>query len=184
MLPWVYEASGTYFSWLFGGEAATKERLSAWMRRPSSQFSIRAMVILFKDGQPAGGFIGLGGEEFQRRRKADMLALVTETSRDKRPMLLQRLSALSHLSFVIRPDQFYLRVMGVRREFRGQGLGRELFEQQIEMGRSAGFRRFCLHVEPGNTAMLRLNESVGFRTVRESSSGSGKTLLEMSLELG
>jgi len=183
MLPWVSEAADDYFDWVFGGEAAAKERLSAWMRRPSSQYSIRAMVILFKDAQPAGGYISLGGEEFQRRRKADMLALVTETKRDKRPMLLQRLSALSHPAFVVGPDQSYDRVVGVCKEFRGHGLGRKLVEHRIEEGKATGFRRFLSHVRPGNTPMLRIYESVGFKRVGEIALGTGKPLLEMSLEL-
>jgi ribosomal protein S18 acetylase RimI-like enzyme len=55
--------------------------------------------------------------------------------------------------------------MGVRREWRGQGLGRDLLQDCLSRARSAGIEKVELEVYADNAAAVRLYESFGF--VRE-----------------
>jgi ribosomal protein S18 acetylase RimI-like enzyme len=55
--------------------------------------------------------------------------------------------------------------MGVRREWRGRGLGRDLLRDCLSRARSAGIEKVELEVYADNEAAVRLYESFGF--VRE-----------------
>ena len=54
-------------------------------------------------------------------------------------------------------------VIGIRRAYRGKGIGSELFRRLDEWAESAGIIRLELTVECPNTAALRLYEKNGFR---------------------
>ena len=64
--------------------------------------------------------------------------------------------------------------IGVRREFRGEGVGRRLLGQLTEVAREDGCPALSLSVSPGNRAR-RLYESMGFRKVGEA--GTSWTML-------
>jgi ribosomal protein S18 acetylase RimI-like enzyme len=55
--------------------------------------------------------------------------------------------------------------MGVRREWRGQGVGRRLLDQCLAAARSAGLEKIELEVFTDNAGAIHLYESLGF--VRE-----------------
>jgi ribosomal protein S18 acetylase RimI-like enzyme len=54
-------------------------------------------------------------------------------------------------------------VMGLLKDYRGQGLGTKLIQTAIEKAKNMGFLRIELEVFPHNTAGLALYEKVGFR---------------------
>lgn len=53
--------------------------------------------------------------------------------------------------------------MGVVRQWRGQGIGRQLMEQSLALARDSGFERIELIVYSDNEAAKRLYDSVGFK---------------------
>jgi len=62
----------------------------------------------------------------------------------------------------------YVVSLGVRRPWRGHGLGRALLVRSLAVLRDRGMTEACLGVDAENpTGALRLYESVGFRVVRE-----------------
>lgn len=164
-VEWAYEATWPPLHWLLGQAEPTPAELARWMARESSEASIRRLVMLLDNGDPAGGFIALPASEVPACRHADTMALITGVSRPARPELLRRLRAVAQLQAPIDAGAYYLSRVGVSRQFRGRGLGRTLVEGFLEAGRSQGFRRFCLDVRPDNSAAVRLYESVGFRPV-------------------
>ena len=57
--------------------------------------------------------------------------------------------------------------MGIREEYRSQGIGRRLLLKLINTAKNDGYKALCLSVEPGNFARY-LYESEGFVKVGES----------------
>lgn len=55
--------------------------------------------------------------------------------------------------------------LGVRRDFRGRGLGRALVRASSHALKELGYDRLSLYVTIGNDAAIRLYESMGFRQV-------------------
>ena len=53
--------------------------------------------------------------------------------------------------------------MGVRREYRGQGIGRRLMDACLSLVRESGLEKIELDVYTDNEAAIRLYESVGFQ---------------------
>lgn len=66
-----------------------------------------------------------------------------------------------------RPAESRLATMGLRPEFRGQGLGREMLKELLRESVLSGERRMVLEVIQRNEAAYALYESEGFRTKRE-----------------
>ncbi len=63
----------------------------------------------------------------------------------------------------------YVHTLGVRRPWRGRGLGRALLVRSLAMFRDRGMTEVCLGVDAENpTGALRLYESVGFRVLHSS----------------
>jgi hypothetical protein len=120
--PWVYLANKPYLDWLFGGEDHAKRIVDLWMRRNSSELSIRNISLLFRDGKPLGGLVALTGENLARSRKADMLAIMRDVDPPERDAVLKRLKACGNLFVYPGRDEYYLAKMGVVREARGTGV--------------------------------------------------------------
>ena len=60
----------------------------------------------------------------------------------------------------------YIQSTGLRRAYRGQGLGNRVKAWQIEYARKNGFRRVVTNCRESNTRMIGINEKFGFRAVR------------------
>jgi ribosomal protein S18 acetylase RimI-like enzyme len=163
--PWVYQANKPYLDWLFGGEAAAQRIVDLWMRRDSSEISIRNISLLFRDGVVLGGMVMLEGKKLVSARKADTLAIARDVPAQERPAVLQRLKQVGHLFVYPADDEFYLAKMGVLPAARGTGVGRLIFGLSIEVGAALGYKRFRGDVHCDNIPALRLYESFGFKIV-------------------
>jgi ribosomal protein S18 acetylase RimI-like enzyme len=76
-------------------------------------------------------------------------------------------------------DEAYVHFVGVDPEYRGQGLGRTLYERFFESAQAAG--RTVVHAvtSPVNTPSVAFHESIGFEVARvdENYDGSGESRL-------
>jgi ribosomal protein S18 acetylase RimI-like enzyme len=75
------------------------------------------------------------------------------------PAMFVPLQELENLA----PDTWYINVLGVRPQFRNQGLGARLLEEALMIARSLGKRGVSLIVADGNQGARRLYERSGFR---------------------
>lgn len=80
----------------------------------------------------------------------------------------------------------YIQSTGLRREYRGQGLGTRVKEWQIEYARRNGFRRMVTNCRESNAAMIAINERSGFRAIRKTPGyyADGEATVVMELMLG
>jgi ribosomal protein S18 acetylase RimI-like enzyme len=67
---------------------------------------------------------------------------------------------------VAQPGTVYIQSTGLRREYRGRGLGKRIKEWEIEYARRNGFRRIVTNCRESNAAMISINEKYGFRAIR------------------
>lgn len=72
---------------------------------------------------------------------------------------------LSSLAAPLTPGAGKILSIAVRKNFRGQGLGRELLNQAIQLLIGEGKSLVRLEVRPDNQAAIRLYESLGFRMI-------------------
>ena len=80
----------------------------------------------------------------------------------------------------------YIQSTGLRRAYRGQGLGNRVKAWQIEYARKNGFRRVVTNCRKSNTRMIGINEKFGFRAVRCTPGyyADGEATVVMELLLG
>ena len=80
----------------------------------------------------------------------------------------------------------YIQSTGLRREFRGRGLGSRVKEWQIEYARRNGFARMVTNCRESNAAMIAINERFGFRAIRKTegyyADGEATVVMELVLE--
>jgi GNAT superfamily N-acetyltransferase len=141
-------------------------------------------VLLLEKSQPVGGFIALKGAELATCRRNDALAAVANTSSERRPELLSRLSLGRELLPETSSDDLYLSRMGVLAQVRGRGYGRAILLEHLRQGIRQGFCRFSLDVWSGNAPAIGLYTSVGFRPERRHHvEAVGMTYVRMGLEV-
>jgi ribosomal protein S18 acetylase RimI-like enzyme len=80
----------------------------------------------------------------------------------------------------------YIQSTGLRREYRGLGLGKQVKEWQIEYARRNGFGRMVTNCRESNAAMIAINEKYGFRAIRKTDGyyADGEATVVMELVLG
>lgn len=81
------------------------------------------------------------------------------------------------------PDEAHVRMLGVRPDARGRGVGRTLMEAAVEAARGAGKRRLTLNTTPDMAAARRLYEAMGFRRGPDKVWDDGFRLLSYELDL-
>ena len=167
LLSWIQASGNPYFDWFFGGAQRATGVLEEWMRRQSSEVSVRRVSLLYSQDRIAGGFIAMGGNELRRCRKADTVALMRGFDAEERSVLTGRMSAAADLFVTPADDEFYLSKMGLASEFQGRGLGRRLVDEYIKEGKSLGFGRFRLDVHADNAAAIGLYKKSGFTVDRQ-----------------
>ncbi len=79
----------------------------------------------------------------------------------------------------------YIQSTGLRREYRGQGLGSRVKEWQIEYARRNRFGRVVTNCRESNAAMITINERFGFRPIRKTAGyypdGEATVVMELVL---
>jgi ribosomal protein S18 acetylase RimI-like enzyme len=171
--PLIREAGNPYYDMLFGSSETTATTLNAWMRRASSEVSIRRVQFLLCDSEIAGGFIALSGIELREARRADAMALLQSVRATDRPGLITRLANLSSLFSPVNDDDYYLSKVAVAPPFRGRRLGRVLVERYIAEGSSHGYSRYRLDVHTDNQAAVQCYRAAGFEISSRTESKDG-----------
>jgi ribosomal protein S18 acetylase RimI-like enzyme len=173
VLAWLPDAAGTYFEFVFGGVDAARAVFTRWLARESSEISIRRVTLLRQGNHSVGGFLALTGADLSDCQRADSVAILKETGRGERDHLIARMRMVSALRPPVDGDAFYLSMLGVVRERRGQGLGRALVHEYLTAGRRVGIRRFRLDVQADNLSAISLYRSVGMAPISEATSEDG-----------
>jgi GNAT superfamily N-acetyltransferase len=79
----------------------------------------------------------------------------------------------------------YIQSTGLRREYRGQGLGTRVKEWEIDCARRNGFGRMVTNCRESNAAMITINERFGFRAIRKTAGyyadGEATVVMELTL---
>jgi ribosomal protein S18 acetylase RimI-like enzyme len=178
----IHEAGNPYYDWLYGSPATADAALREQLQLPSSEIWLGRVMVLLTNGELAGLFVALGGDELARCRTADALAALRAVGRSDaaRSALVARIEESRTLFDPPGRDDFYLSKIAVARDRRATGLGRALVHHYLGIGYARGFRRFRLDVSPDNARAIELYRSIGFQTlgVREA---SGITYMSMAL---
>jgi ribosomal protein S18 acetylase RimI-like enzyme len=167
MAAWIFDSGPGFFSALFGERTAAEETLRKWLHRPTSDFSASHATLGLDDGAVVGMFIGNRGADIPACRRADLLALLQQSSAEQRIELKQILEEIAELTAPINADEFYIRTIAVDPAHRGCGFGRKLTQRAIEHAHLAGFARCRLDVDCDNEVALGLYRSLGFETIYE-----------------
>ncbi|MFC1782207.1 GNAT family N-acetyltransferase [Planctomycetota bacterium] len=183
ILTGIHEAGNPYYDWFFGGHDSAQKILGKWMARTTSEVSITRVKVLFDGDRPVGGLLCLSGAELLTCRKADMLALMKEMKPGGTFNLEERFAAARTLFPRVEPDVLYLSKIWTNSNLRGEGRGREILREFLEMGRTTGFRLFQLDVSADNRRAIRLYQSYGFQIIKKSSLAQANLeYLSMKLE--
>lgn len=162
LAEWILQTGVSFFAALFGDAQVARRNLRMWVCRRSSEFSALSATLAILSDKPVGMLITLPGGEIPERRRADLLALLTNASPERRTALKAHLANFQDATAAVSPDEYYIRTLAVDRGHRGAGIGRRLVDKALGDGEQAGFRRFRLDVETDNAAALGLYQSVGF----------------------
>jgi ribosomal protein S18 acetylase RimI-like enzyme len=160
--------------WLLGSEEAVRILTEEWLKRQTSQlWSGRASLTMI-NGEPFGGFIGLPAAVQQLCFRADMVALLSGVSIDRRAAYATKIREAYFTFPPLAPNAYVLSQLGIGPEFRGRGLGHYVIDSFLNQGRAEGFRQFQLNVLADNKPAVQLYASAGFVVEREFLAGAGQ----------
>ncbi|MCW5696587.1 MAG: GNAT family N-acetyltransferase [Bauldia sp.] len=152
LVAFIDMASEGFASWFWSTIAAPGQSRIEIGRsralRDEATFSWRNARIAEIDGTPAGGLVGY---PFGEGPTADEIAAM--------PPFLKQIAALEALV----PHHWYVNVLAVHPEFRGQGVGRALLRDADRLAAATPTRGMAIIVADENVPALRLYEAVGYR---------------------
>lgn len=167
LADWAYLAGGPYEEWRFGGPDAARIVLASWVRRPTSEVASRRWSVLFRDGDPAGGFVALPAPELDKARRADLLAL---SRLGDLGAVRERLAAVIDLFEPVEPGDLYLARIAVAPAHRRHGVGSALLAAVLQTAADRRCDAVRLDVASSNRAAIALYRATGFRELAARSS--------------
>ncbi len=129
--------------------------LETLARAEVSQYSFRNALVAEIDGVPAGAIVGYDGALLRELRPITFALIRGKTGK------------VLEIEEETQPGEFYLDSVGVRPEFRGLGVGRELILKMCERAFSSGHDKVGLLVDAENPRAEKLYTALGFVRVAE-----------------
>jgi ribosomal protein S18 acetylase RimI-like enzyme len=174
--PLVHDASNPFADWYFGGTGVAADLIREWTARPSSEYFLGRSLVIYDDAceggrRPVGCLIALAGDELARCRSADFTAFCQELGPGpEADVVVEQVLASSRALFPpVAQDDLYISRVAIDPAWRGQGFGKALVRQSLELKRAEGFHRFRLDVSAANEAAIRVYEAVGMKIELHSS---------------
>jgi ribosomal protein S18 acetylase RimI-like enzyme len=152
------------WSWAFRDEARRQARYQAWwglLVREAMRFERPAVTVT--DGvEAAAVWIPPGESELSSECESGVPALLRELIGDDADQVLELLDRFEEA----RPSEphYYLTLLGVRNDYRGQGIGMTLLANNLERSNSEGVPAY---LESSNAANDHRYEALGFRRIGE-----------------
>ena len=109
------------------------------------------------DGKPVGCLLSYPGEEYAELRKATWDRIDRATGRSYSSISDTETGA----------GEYYLDSLAVIPEYRGQGIGRRLFDDSIQRAMAMGYNRITLIVEKDHPKLIEYYKSMGFEPESE-----------------
>ena len=162
LAPGLHEAGNPYLDWLFGDPETALHAVCGWLRRDSSELSVRRVTVLERDERLAGAFVGVDGADMPACARADGVAALEAVGREGRAGFLRRARSAAGLRRPVEADQWLLSKLWVAPGERGAGLGRLLVREFVAAGERRGLPRCRVDARADDTPVLRLYESEGF----------------------
>jgi ribosomal protein S18 acetylase RimI-like enzyme len=163
----IYEADVDTFNFFFKNKANAAHKIEKLIIAGDNSLGYRQIYVMVDHNQVLGVLVFSAGEK---------VAKTTELK-----VLFRNLNLTDSLKFIIlevvdnffladlEEDDYYLAVIAVDEDFRGQGVGSFILKQGIKLAQESGFNRAVLDVDMDNEGALRLYERFGFKKFKKKS---------------
>lgn len=138
--------------------------MERWVELEHSAGGVRSLVIEGSSPSDLAASVGVRVDESQDELLARELWRVLQRNLG----LLRSLWAstlLSYPRYTSRPSEAYIERLVVSRDYRRQGMARDLLAAGEELARETGKKDVGLHVSGNNTAALKLYDAEGYEEV-------------------
>ena len=173
IIPWVRESGRPYYDAFFDG-VDTDEIIDRWLRRRSSELSLRRTRLAVADDRIAGGYIALPGSEVAGCRQADLLDLARSIDDHSYSDLRDRMRGFSDLFAPVDTHDFYLSKIGTRPEIDDRELEIPLMEDCLSRAEHGGFGRVRIDVPEDDEDSRGFYETYGFRPIHRGKDDQGR----------
>lgn len=140
----------------FGDPLLAEEKLSGWITSPTSnRYSLEHALVAETGGRAVAALLGFPADD-----QPNLDAIIIDDLR-------RRGRDLTLLLFEGIPATYYLSIMGVEPECRGQGVGTALMTAAQEAAKAEGFTHASLLVEQDRERVGAMYGRLGFHVVGE-----------------
>ncbi len=164
IVPWIHQAGRPYYDIFLRGNDVHSV-IAQWLKRRSSELSLRRTRLLVADDRIAGGYISLAGGDLAGCRQADLLDLARTMGEHSYRELRDRMDDLSDLFAPVEDHDFYLSKLGVLPRMEGRGLSQYLMDDCLRRARQGGFGRVRTEVPEHDEETREFYETYGFKPI-------------------
>ena len=160
----IYGAGPTLYNLLFG--PSSKQAIALFetlFALPQNPFSFENALLAERNGQVVG--MALAADVAQRRRNGGRMMRLLPRHRGLWPLVrsLPVVLDIMRCSSTPPPDAYYLGILSVAPDVRGQGVGSMLIEEVHRHARQAGCPSIALHAELDNVDAQRFYRRHGYK---------------------
>jgi ribosomal protein S18 acetylase RimI-like enzyme len=160
----VYSTEPELSMMLFGkNEKKATRRIIKLIQNKSSSFSYKNIILAYKNNRVLGIIVGFCGSETDdaKDKKAiseslDFIGILRLSFYDK--LLLSRI-----LTTAIAPNDYYINVICVNKDFRRKGIGENLIKNAEIIAKKKKCKRIILDVSQDNDLGIKFYKKNGFR---------------------
>lgn len=164
IIPWVHQSDAPYYEIYLRGNDIDAV-LRRWLRRRSSEVSLRRARLLIADDRICGGYIALAGGELPGCRQADLLDLAREMGEYSYSDLRARMDELGNLFAPVEEHDFYLSKLGVLPEVEDGELSHCLMDDCLRRAQQGGFGRVRVDIPERDEENREFYEGYDFRPI-------------------
>ena len=166
--PLIFGASPALSTRIYGPAAADAQAFfEAVFPLPETPYSCNSGIVAVRDSEVVGLALAAPAREVQRGWPMLGQQMVRRKGLGIFWRMLPVMWDLHGATTTPPPDAYYLSILSVRADFRGQGIGGLLLAEVCRRAEEQGFSSIYLHAEIDNAAARRLYERHGFETTAE-----------------
>ena len=164
----IFEASPALSTRIYGPTAADAQAFfEAVFPLPGLPYSSESGIVAVRGGEVVGLALAAPVREVQRGWPQMARQMVRRKGLGIAWRMLPVMWDLHGSTTTPPPDAYYLSILSVRADCRGQGIGGRLLAEVCRRAEEQGFSSIYLHAEIDNAAARRLYGRHGFETVAE-----------------
>jgi ribosomal protein S18 acetylase RimI-like enzyme len=154
---------------MFFGRNKTKaiQRIIKLVKKKSNSFSYNNIFLAYENNKVLGILIGSTGKEIDKDEEWKVISKTLDFFGRMRLLFYDKLIVNRMLTSEIKPDEYYIGVLCVNKNYRKKGIGKNLIKNAKRIAKEKKCTRTILDVSKDNDNAIKFYNNIGFKIYEE-----------------